>query len=120
MASLRITAHIKVIEEEHATHFACPHCDYISHTTKRRNYTGYGREMMRVLWHVEEAHTDLYSSPSEPDLDWFVCRDGEPISEALADENACCRWLLHHQPMSPDWALRFEGYSYKKVTGSGS
>ena len=42
---------------------------------------------------------------------WYVFRDGKAVSGAMADEDACHSWLLHHQGMSTDWALKYEGYS---------
>ncbi len=41
----------------------------------------------------------------------IVTRDGQPVSPSLPDEDAALSWLLHHQPMSTDWALKHEGYA---------
>lgn len=41
----------------------------------------------------------------------FVTRDGRPVSPPLADYNAAFAWLLRHQPMSTDWAMKYEGYA---------
>lgn len=53
------------------------------------------------------------------ELVWFVCRDGKKVSPELPSESACFTWLLKHQAMSVDWALKFEGYSFEweKVAG---
>lgn len=48
-------------------------------------------------------------------IKWQVFRDGEPVSEHLDSENDCSVWLLKHQPMSPDWAMKYEGYTYREV-----
>jgi hypothetical protein len=48
----------------------------------------------------------------------IVTRDGEPVSPVLDDENAAFRWLLHHQPMSTDWAIKHEGYAIVEVPES--
>lgn len=45
-------------------------------------------------------------------MQWFVYRDGEKVSDALESESACFTWLLKHQAMSVDWALKHEGYSF--------
>ncbi len=41
----------------------------------------------------------------------IVTRDGKPVSPLLDDENAAFAWLLKHQPMSTDWAIKYEGYA---------
>ena len=38
-----------------------------------------------------------------------ITRDGKTLAE-VADSNAAFKWLLRHQPMSVDWAIRYEGY----------
>lgn len=45
-------------------------------------------------------------------VQWFVCRDGVKISEALESEDACYTWLHRRQGMSVDWATKYEGYSW--------
>lgn len=44
-----------------------------------------------------------------------VLRDGEPVSPILPDRDAAMGWLLGHQPMSTDWAMRHEGYTVAPV-----
>ncbi len=46
-----------------------------------------------------------------------VTRDGKPVSPVLVDENAAFAWLLKHQPMSTDWAIKYEGYAIVAVAG---
>jgi hypothetical protein len=41
----------------------------------------------------------------------IVTRDDKPVSPVLADENAAFAWLLKHQPMSTEWAIKYEGYA---------
>lgn len=50
-----------------------------------------------------------------PAEQWQVFRDGMPLSEPLPNENDAETWLLKHQPMSNDWAKKYEGYSIRKV-----
>jgi hypothetical protein len=40
-----------------------------------------------------------------------VTRDGQAVSPVLEDEDAAFVWLLKHQPMSTDWAIKYEGYA---------
>ncbi len=40
----------------------------------------------------------------------IIKRDGKEIAR-VEDSNAAFTWLLKHQPMSVDWALKYEGYS---------
>lgn len=49
-----------------------------------------------------------------------VKRDGEVKQEfstgdATKDHNAAFAWLLKHQGMSTDWAIRYEGWSIEEV-----
>ncbi len=56
----------------------------------------------------------------QPDLakPWFVSRDGIRVSEYLESEDAAWVWVLKHQGMSVDWALRYSGYSIdRRVSG---
>jgi len=46
----------------------------------------------------------------------IVTRDGEPVSPLLDDENAAFAWLLRHQSMSTDWAIKYEGYAIVAAT----
>lgn len=48
---------------------------------------------------------------------WQVSRDGEPVSPLLPGDADAFGWLLRHQPMSTDWAVRYEGYAYGPVEG---
>lgn len=49
-----------------------------------------------------------------PDL-YRVARDGKPVSEEFATVSEAWTWLLHHQPMSTDWAIRYEGYKIQAL-----
>jgi hypothetical protein len=44
-----------------------------------------------------------------------VTRDGRPVSPLLASADEAFGWLLHHQPMSTDWAIRYEGYNIERL-----
>lgn len=44
-----------------------------------------------------------------------VTRDGHPVSPLLTNTDEAFGWLLHHQPMSTDWAIRHEGYAIDRV-----
>lgn len=46
----------------------------------------------------------------------YVTKNGIPVSPPLATEDAAWRWLLHHQPMSTDWAMEYEGYAIEPAT----
>lgn len=41
---------------------------------------------------------------------WFVQRDGADISPARNTENAAWTWIMDHQGLSVDWAIKYEGY----------
>lgn len=40
----------------------------------------------------------------------IIKRDGKQIAE-VADSNAAFAWLLKHQSMSVDWAIKYEGWT---------
>lgn len=40
----------------------------------------------------------------------IVTRDGNALTQPMT-ENDCWSWILRHQPMSVDWAMRYEGYA---------
>lgn len=44
-----------------------------------------------------------------------VTRDGRPVSPLLANTDEAFGWLLHHQPMSTDWATHYEGYAVERI-----
>ena len=44
-----------------------------------------------------------------------VTRDGQPVSEVLPNADAAFGWILGHQPMSVDWATRYEGYAVEPL-----
>jgi hypothetical protein len=44
-----------------------------------------------------------------------VTRDGKPASPILANTDEAFGWLLGHQPMSTDWAIRYEGYAVERI-----
>jgi hypothetical protein len=44
-----------------------------------------------------------------------VTRDGRPVSPLLASADEAFGWLLGHQSMSTDWAIRYEGYGVEPV-----
>jgi hypothetical protein len=44
-----------------------------------------------------------------------VFRDEQPASPILASADEAFGWLLGHQPMSTDWAMKHEGYSIRPV-----
>jgi hypothetical protein len=44
-----------------------------------------------------------------------VTRDGKPVSPILASTDEAFGWLLGHQPMSTDWAIRYEGYAVERI-----
>jgi hypothetical protein len=44
-----------------------------------------------------------------------VTRDGKPVSPILANTDEAFGWLLDHQPMSTDWAIRYEGYAVERM-----
>ena len=46
----------------------------------------------------------------------YVTRDGRQVSPDFTIENDAHKWLLRHQPMSNDWALKYEGYSFEQRT----
>jgi hypothetical protein len=43
----------------------------------------------------------------------YVARDGKQVSPLFDTENQAWVWLFKHQPMSCDWALQHEGYSFE-------
>jgi len=55
----------------------------------------------------------LSSDDVDPEV-WRVYRDGKPVSPGLGDENEASVWLLKHQSMTPDWAIKHEGYEIKR------
>lgn len=46
-----------------------------------------------------------------------VYRDDAPITNVLTMANAT-RWLQRHQPMSIDWTVSHEGYSFRELTAA--
>lgn len=42
----------------------------------------------------------------------YVARDGYRVSPMFSDANDGFKWLLSHQGMSVDYALRYGGYSF--------
>lgn len=46
----------------------------------------------------------------------YVARDGKQVSPLFEDENDAWKWLMRHQGMSCDWAVRYEGYSFETQT----
>jgi hypothetical protein len=54
------------------------------------------------------AHTTTHGAAQ-------VTRDGRPVSPLLASADEAFGWLLGHQPMSTDWAIRYEGYGVEPV-----
>lgn len=51
---------------------------------------------------------------------WVVTRYGRPVSPALPDENAGFAWILDHQGMSVDWAMRYDGYGITEAPADTS
>lgn len=41
----------------------------------------------------------------------YVLRDNERVSPELPNGNAAFVWILKHQSMSVEWAMRYEGYA---------
>lgn len=48
---------------------------------------------------------------------WHVKRDGKTLA-MLGTANDAERWLQRHQPMSNDWAKRYEGYAITEVNNN--
>lgn len=48
-----------------------------------------------------------------PDRPHYVARDGVRVSPYLRTENDAFAWILRHQGMSVDWAMRYEGYAIR-------
>lgn len=46
---------------------------------------------------------------------WFVLWEGKPVSEPLETENDTFKWIMDHQSMSYDWAIKYEGYSIREL-----
>lgn len=42
-------------------------------------------------------------------MSWYVFQDGEAVSEALPDANACSGWLAARYGYSVQWAATHEG-----------
>ena len=45
---------------------------------------------------------------------WVVKRKGQILFEGNS-EDECWVWILHHQPMSVHWAMKYEGYDIEKI-----
>ena len=56
---------------------------------------------------------DAALAPKQPGA-CRVTRDGEPASELLPSASVAFGWLLGHQPMSCDWAARYEGWAIER------
>ncbi len=50
------------------------------------------------------------------DMAVLVKRDGKTVA-TVEDSNAAFQWLLRHQPMSTDWAIKYEGYTVTDEDG---
>lgn len=44
---------------------------------------------------------------------YYVARDGAKVSPYFKHESLTHAWLQRHQPMSNDWAVQHEGYSFE-------
>lgn len=66
--------------------------------------------------HGHEVPTD---DPT-PERPHYAARDGVRVSPYCASENEAWMWILKHQGMSVDWAMKYEGYSLRcnETTGS--
>jgi len=50
---------------------------------------------------------------SETTVKHYVSRDGKQVSPDFDNENLAFQWLMRHQGMSVDWAVRYEGYRFE-------